>query len=115
MSSKTIKELLKKESRYPLYFGCSLILLLFVNGLGIITPILYENIIDVYLPTQNIKGILWSCLFMVFIPFVSTCLDTLYTYFAFVKVKELAFKIKCQLFEKLLNQPMPFFKTHRGN
>ena len=112
MNSKTIKELLKKESRYPLYFGCSLILLLFVNGLGIITPMLYENIIDVYLPAQDIRGILWSCLFMVVIPFVSTCLDTMYTYFAFVKVKELAFKIKCQLFEKLLNQPMPFFKTH---
>ena len=112
MNSKTIKALLKKESHYPLYFICSLFLLILVNGLGIITPMIYENIIDVYLPQKNVGGILWSCVFLVIIPFVSTCLDTTYTYFAFVKVKELAFKIKCQLFEKLLNQPMPFFKTH---
>lgn len=112
MNSKTIGNILKKESHYPLYFTCSLLLLLLVNGLGIITPMLYENIIDVYLPQQNISQILWSCAFMVAIPFTCTFLDTFYTYFAFVKVKELAFKIKCQLFEKLLNQPMPFFKEH---
>ena len=60
----------------------------------------------------NLKNILIYTIIMVAIPFISTSIHTVFTYHVYVKVKQLAFDVKSKIFEKLLNQPLSFFKEH---
>lgn len=60
----------------------------------------------------NLKNILIYTIIMVAIPFISTLIHTVFTYHVYVKVKQLAFDVKSKIFEKLLNQPLSFFKEH---
>lgn len=112
MDIKVVKRLLRKESNYHIYFILSLVLLLTINGLALIPPILYQRIVDVAIPMNDLKNILLYTVIMVAIPLVSTSIHTLFMYHVYVKVKQLAFDVKSKIFEKLLNQPMSFFKKH---
>ncbi|EQB86004.1 ABC-type multidrug transport system fused ATPase/permease subunit [Clostridium punense] len=112
MDTKFIKKLIQKESKYYLYFGLSLILLLIMNLLAIIPPKLFQNIVDLYIPNKNLKSIYITTAVMVLIPFLSTTIDTYFTYVVWVKVKELSFIVKSRIFSKLLNQPMSFYKDN---
>ena len=112
MDVKVVKRLLRKESNYHIYFILSLVLLLTINGLALIPPILYQRIVDVAIPMNDLKNILLYTVIMVAIPLVSTSIHTLFMYHVYVKVKQLAFDVKSKIFEKLLNQPMSFFKKH---
>ena len=112
MDVKLVKKLLRKESKYHIYFILSLTLLLAVQGLALIPPALYQQIIDVDIMEGNLKNILFYTIIMVAIPFVSTTIHTVFTYHVYVKVKQLAFDVKSKIFEKLLNQPLSFFREH---
>lgn len=112
MDTKLIKKLIRKESKYYLYFGLSLVLLLIMNLIAIIPPKLFQNIVDLYIPEKNLKSIYVTTAVMVLIPFLSTTIDTYFTYVVWVKVKELSFTVKSRIFSKLLNQPMSFYKDN---
>lgn len=112
MDVKLVKRILRKESKYPIYFILSLILLLAIEGLALIPPALYQQIIDRDIMEGNLKNILIYTIIMVAIPFISTSIHTVFTYHVYVKVKQLAFDVKSKIFEKLLNQPLSFFKEH---
>lgn len=112
MDTKLIKKLIQKESKYYLYFGLSLVLLLIMNLIAIIPPKLFQNIVDLYIPEKNLKSIYVTTAVMVLIPFLSTTIDTYFTYVVYVKVKELSFTLKSKIFSKLLNQPMSFYKDN---
>lgn len=112
MDTKLVKKIIRDESKYYLYFLLSLVLLFLSDILAIIPPKLFQSIVDIYIPVKNLKSIYIVTAIMVLIPFLSTSINTCFTYIVWVKVKELSFKVKSKIFSKLLNQPMNFFKDN---
>ncbi|WP_283592072.1 ABC transporter transmembrane domain-containing protein [Clostridium butanoliproducens] len=112
MDTKHIKKIIKNESKYYLYFMLSLVLLFSSDILAIIPPKLFQSIVDIYILAKKLKSIYIVTAIMVLIPFLSTSINTYFTYIVWVKVKELSFKVKSKIFSKLLNQPMKFFKDN---
>lgn len=101
-------EYLKKYWAYSLL---SLIMSLAIQLILLIPPTSLSRLIDSYIPNKNMSMIYLSVLFMVGIPFLSTIMQTFYTYKVWLLIKTLSITVKNDVFKNILNQPISFFKN----
>lgn len=85
-----------------------------MQGVAIVPPKIMKDIVDVYIPSSGINNIYLSIIVLGAILIISTLLNVSFSYYVFVNVKKLAFKIRMIVFKKILNQKLDFFAKNKS-
>lgn len=97
-----------KTSLIPLSI-CSFFLALLIQLCSLLPVYLMPKVIDLYIPSGNLKAILLSICAFCGIPLLTSISYTYYQYFLIKRGRKITSKLNLDCFEKILYQPMKFF------
>jgi ABC-type multidrug transport system fused ATPase/permease subunit len=96
-------------------FGvCAFFILLFIQGISLITPFVMQRIIDRYIPAKDMRAVLFGIVFLVGIPVVHSVGQALYQYYSAVVGRKCAYEINQAVIGNILAQPMSFHDRHHS-
>ena len=107
---KNVRRMVIKElPHFWIYSVLSAFMALALQLIGLIPPILMQKIIDIAIPSKNIRSILIAILWFCAIPLISTVLTTLYKYILAISCRKFGQQLSIKGFQNLIYQPISYF------
>ena len=110
LREKNVRRIVIKElPHFWLYSVLSVIMSLVIELVGLIPPILMQRIIDIAIPSKNIRSILIAIVWFCAIPLISTILTTFYRYILAISCRKFGQRLSIKGFQNLIYQPISYF------
>lgn len=115
-NEKTIRKIMRASlPGFWFYVASSFVFALIIQLLGLIPPVLMKNVIDIYIPQNNLSSSIRSIVLFVSIPVIITILSAFYNYCINIVGRKMGQVLTVNGFEKLLFQSMTYYDNHNSS
>lgn len=97
------------------YMLLSFLLVILIQGIGLIPPLIMQRIIDQWIPDRNMSRVIQSAILFLSIPLIMASINTYYKYFIAVLARRSGRQLTTKAFKNVLEQKLTFFdQTNSG-
>ncbi|MBG9986373.1 ABC transporter ATP-binding protein [Facklamia sp. DSM 111018] len=97
------------------YMLLSFLLVILIQGIGLIPPLIMQRIIDQWIPNRNMSRVIQSAILFLSIPLIMASINTYYKYFIAVLARRSGRQLTTKAFKNVLEQKLTFFdQTNSG-